>query len=174
MVIDAPPPTAPDEIGPHLTTAATPRVPVAPWERTAPETEPVETEAVSDAGGSDTTTIAWEHVYTTSPPELRRWLDNSKPVAMHQDALMVAVPNNFTRNQLEGRFRPDIEQQLSDYFQRTVQLAVIVDATVTPASATVAAVSTTTHPDSASERAATTSIIRMLKPPTANRGRMLA
>ena len=73
---------------------------------------------MSDAGGSDTTTIAWEHVYTTSPPELRRWLDNSKPVAMHQDALMVAVPNNFTRNQLEGRFRPDIEQQLSDYFQR--------------------------------------------------------
>ncbi|HEU4545241.1 MAG TPA: chromosomal replication initiator protein DnaA [Microlunatus sp.] len=82
--------------------------------------------------GSDTTTIAWEHVYTTSPPELRRWLDNSKPVAMHQDALMVAVPNNFTRNQLEGRFRPDIEQQLSDYFQRSVQLAVIVDATVSP------------------------------------------
>ena len=87
---------------------------------------------MTDASGSDTTTIAWEHVYTTSPPELRRWLDNSKPVAMHQDALMVAVPNNFTRNQLEGRFRPDIEQQLSDYFQRSVQLAVIVDATVSP------------------------------------------
>jgi chromosomal replication initiator protein len=92
----------------------------------------VETEVVTDVSGSDTTTIAWEHVYTTSPPELRRWLDNSKPVAMHQDALMVAVPNNFTRNQLEGRFRPDIEQQLSDYFQRSVQLAVIVDATVSP------------------------------------------
>jgi chromosomal replication initiator protein len=97
-----------------------------------PETEAVETEVVTDVSGSDTTTIAWEHVYTTSPPELRRWLDNSKPVAMHQDALMVAVPNNFTRNQLEGRFRPDIEQQLSDYFQRSVQLAVIVDATVSP------------------------------------------
>ena len=87
---------------------------------------------MSDPVGSDTTTIAWEHVYATSPPELRRWLDNSKPVAMHQDALMVAVPNNFTRNQLEGRFRPDIEQQLSRYFRRTIQLAVIVDATVTP------------------------------------------
>ena len=30
---------------------------------------------MTDASGSDTTTIAWEHVYTTSPPELRRWLD---------------------------------------------------------------------------------------------------
>ena len=70
------------------------------------KTQPVENVAVTDASGSDTK-IAWEHVYTTSPPELRRWLDNSKPVAMHQDALMVAVPNNFTRNQLEGRFRPE-------------------------------------------------------------------
>ncbi len=92
---------------------------------------------MTDVSASDTTTIAWEHVYATSAPELRRWLDNSKPVAMHQDALMVAVPNNFTRNQLEGRFRPDIEQQLSDYFQRTVQLAVIVDSTVTPEPARV-------------------------------------
>ena len=86
---------------------------------------------MTDVSGSDTT-LAWEHVHATSPPELRRWLDNSKPVAMHQDALMVAVPNNFTRNQLEGRFRPDIEAQLSNYFQRSVQLAVIVDATVAP------------------------------------------
>ena len=46
-----------------------------------PETEAVETEVVTDVSGSDTTTIAWEHVYTTSPPELRRWLDNSKPAA---------------------------------------------------------------------------------------------
>ncbi|MDN5803137.1 MAG: chromosomal replication initiator protein DnaA [Microlunatus sp.] len=46
---------------------------------------------------------------------------------MHQDALMVAVPNNFTRNQLENRFRDSIELQLSQYFQRAVQLAVIVD-----------------------------------------------
>ncbi len=119
-------------IGSPLTTAVAPGVRSDPVDVPRPETEAVETQVVTDASGSDTTTIAWEHVYTTSPPELRRWLDNSKPVAMHQDALMVAVPNNFTRNQLEGRFRPDIEQQLSDYFQRSVQLAVIVDATVSP------------------------------------------
>ena len=123
---------APMAIGSPLTTAVAPGVRSDPVDVPRPETEAVETQVVTDASGSDTTTIAWEHVYTTSPPELRRWLDNSKPVAMHQDALMVAVPNNFTRNQLEGRFRPDIEQQLSDYFQRSVQLAVIVDATVSP------------------------------------------
>ena len=105
--------------------------PDPPTPRPTAKTEPVENEAVTDVSGSDTK-LAWEHVHATSPPELRRWLDNSKPVAMHQDALMVAVPNNFTRNQLEGRFRPDIEAQLSNYFQRSVQLAVIVDATITP------------------------------------------
>jgi chromosomal replication initiator protein len=45
---------------------------------------------------------------------------------------MAAVPNNFTRNLLEGRFRSEIEQALAGFFGRTVQLAVIVDETLTP------------------------------------------
>jgi chromosomal replication initiator protein len=80
-----------------------------------------------DSAATDATLLAWEHLYTASTPELRRWLSNGKPVALHQDALMVAVPNNFTRNQLEGRFREDIEAMLTAYFQRPVQFAVIVD-----------------------------------------------
>ena len=47
--------------------------------------------------------------------------------------LMVAVPNIFTRNQLENRFRPDIESLLSGYFGRNIQLAVIVDESLKPA-----------------------------------------
>ena len=46
--------------------------------------------------------------------------------------LMVAVPNIFTRNQLENRFRPDIERLLSGYFGRNIQLAVIVDESLKP------------------------------------------
>ena len=42
---------------------------------------------------------------------------------------MVAVPNNFTRNQLEVRFRTAIESALAAFFGRSVQLAVIVDET---------------------------------------------
>ena len=84
--------------------------------------------------GSDTDTskLAWEHVYSASPPELRRWLDSARPLALHQDALMLAVPNTFTRNQLEGRFRQGIEQELTTYFRRSMQLAVIVDEQLTP------------------------------------------
>jgi chromosomal replication initiator protein len=79
---------------------------------------------------SDSTLLAWEHLYSAAAPELRRWLNTGKPVALHQDALMVAVPNNFTRNQLEGRFREDIEAMLTAFFQRPVQFAVIVDDTL--------------------------------------------
>ncbi len=50
---------------------------------------------------------------------------------------MLAVPNTFTRNQLEGRFRQAIEQELSGYFRRSMQLAVIVDEALTPGLAAV-------------------------------------
>src|SRR3712207_5731681 len=41
--------------------------------------------------------------------------------------MMVAVPNIFTRNQLEVRFRTDIEATLAEFFERKVHLAVLVD-----------------------------------------------
>ena len=71
--------------------------------------------------------LAWDHLRASSPPELRRWLNSGKPVALHADLMMVAVPNIFTRNQLEVRFRPDIEQILAGFFGRSVHLAVLVD-----------------------------------------------
>ena len=88
-------------------------------------TEPSESAAES-------TSLAWEHLYSSSPPGLRRWLTTGQPVALHQDMLMVAVPNIFTRNQLEVRFRTDIESLLSGFFGRTIQLAVIVDESLKP------------------------------------------
>jgi len=76
---------------------------------------------------------AWEHLCSAAPPELRRWLATGKPVALHADLLMVAVSSNFTRNQLEGRFRRMIESDLTAFFSRPVQLAVVVDETLVPA-----------------------------------------
>jgi chromosomal replication initiator protein len=82
---------------------------------------------------AESTSLAWDHLYSSSSPGLRRWLTTGHPVALHQDMLMVAVPNIFTRNQLENRFRPDIENLLSEYFGRNIQLAVIVDESLKPA-----------------------------------------
>jgi chromosomal replication initiator protein len=82
---------------------------------------------------AESTQLAWEHLHSAAPPELRRWLETGKAVALHQDLLMVAVPSNFTRNLLEGRFRGLIETELAAFFSRPIQLAVIVDDSLTPA-----------------------------------------
>jgi len=82
---------------------------------------------------AEPTSLAWQHLHASAPPEMRRWLETGRPVALHQDLLMVAVPNNFTRNLLEGRFRGVIESELSTFFGRPVQVAVKVDETLTPA-----------------------------------------
>lgn len=63
-------------------------------------------------GAAESTQLAWEHLYSSAPPELRRWLGTGKAVALHQDLLMVAVSSNFTRNLLESRFRDPIEAEL--------------------------------------------------------------
>jgi chromosomal replication initiator protein len=86
----------------------------------------------SSEGAAESTRLAWDHLYSSASPGLRRWLTTGQPVALHHDMLMVAVPNIFTRNQLENRFRPDIERLLSGFFGRNIQLAVIVDESLKP------------------------------------------
>jgi chromosomal replication initiator protein len=86
----------------------------------------------SSEGAAESTSLAWDHLYSSASPGLRRWLTTGQPVALHHDMLMVAVPNIFTRNQLENRFRSDIERLLSGFFGRAIQLAVIVDESLKP------------------------------------------
>ena len=70
---------------------------------------------------------AWDHLLSGCPREVRHWLAVAQPVAIHGDVLMVAVPNNFTRHQLENRHREELQALLSEYASRPMQLAVIVD-----------------------------------------------
>jgi chromosomal replication initiation ATPase DnaA len=98
---------------------------------------------------AESTSLAWDHLYASSSPGLRRWLTTGQPVALHQDMLMVAVPNIFTRNQLENRFRSDIESLLSGYFGRAIQLAVIVDESLKPADEDLVMRCLTRHPSQA-------------------------
>jgi chromosomal replication initiator protein len=83
---------------------------------------------VSDSQSAVSSTLqAWEHVHGGSPPELRKWLRSSKPLTLHHDAFMVAVPSTFARNQLEGKFRDAIEAILAEFFDQSVRLLVTVD-----------------------------------------------
>ena len=73
---------------------------------------------------------AWTHVWTSSDAVTRGWLQGMRPVALHDSLVILAVPNEFTRDRVESRLRPAIEQQLSDFYSRPIRLAIDVDPSV--------------------------------------------
>ncbi|MEV6284567.1 chromosomal replication initiator protein DnaA [Kribbella sp. NPDC051770] len=75
---------------------------------------------------------AWTRVLAGLPPNQRAWLTNSRPVTLHESTAIVAVPDDFTRGQLETRLRPDLERILSESFGRDIRIAVTVDPSLDP------------------------------------------
>src|SRR3954452_20081666 len=64
------------------------------------------------------------------PASHRAWLSASQPVTLHENTAIVAVPDDFTRSQLETRLRPRLEDALSRSLGQPVRLAVTVDPTL--------------------------------------------
>ncbi|MGW7681370.1 chromosomal replication initiator protein DnaA [Kribbella sp. NPDC054772] len=75
---------------------------------------------------------AWSRVLGGLPPNQRAWLTNSRPVTLHESTAIVAVPDDFTRGQLETRLRPDLERILTESFGRDIRIAVTVDPSLDP------------------------------------------
>jgi chromosomal replication initiator protein len=71
---------------------------------------------------------AWRQVVNDLQPNQRAWLRASKPVTLHENTAIIAVPNDFTRVQLEGRLRGQLEDALTVSFAREIRIAVTVDA----------------------------------------------
>ncbi|WP_224766277.1 chromosomal replication initiator protein DnaA [Nocardioides campestrisoli] len=69
----------------------------------------------------------WRSVVEQLQPNQRAWLRASEPVTLHESTAIVAVPNDFTRGQLEGRLRAQLEDALSVRFQREIRIAVTVN-----------------------------------------------
>ncbi|GAA3569601.1 chromosomal replication initiator protein DnaA [Kribbella ginsengisoli] len=76
--------------------------------------------------------VAWTRVLAGLPPNQRAWLTNSRPVTLHESTAIVAVPDDFTRGQLETRLRPDLERILTESFGRDIRIAVTVDPSLDP------------------------------------------
>ena len=70
---------------------------------------------------------AWSFVRTASDAVTRGWLQSTRPVTIHDSLVILAVPNDFTRERVESRLRASIEAQLSDYYARPIRLAIDVD-----------------------------------------------
>lgn len=119
-VQQVPQPPAPQAAAPHppQQPAPTPQSPAAP--------APQQAAPATDLGE------AWTRVLAGLPPNQRAWLTNSRPVTLHESTAIVAVPDDFTRGQLETRLRPDLERILSESFGRDIRIAVTVDPSLDP------------------------------------------
>ena len=69
----------------------------------------------------------WSALVEDLPPNQRAWLAASRPVTLHESTAIIAVADDFTRNQLEGRLRTRLEDALGASFDRQVRIAVTVD-----------------------------------------------
>jgi chromosomal replication initiator protein len=74
---------------------------------------------------------AWTALVDHLPPSQRAWLSASQPVTLHENTAIVAVPDDFTRNQLEVRLRPTLEAGLTEALGRDVRIAVTIDPALT-------------------------------------------
>jgi chromosomal replication initiator protein len=76
---------------------------------------------------------AWRQVVDDLQPHQRAWLTASEPVTLHESTAIVAVPNDFTRGQLEGRLRTRLEDSLAVAFGGPIRLALTVNPDLVPA-----------------------------------------
>ena len=91
---------------------------------TCHEAEPTPGRRSRRGAGTPTSTSAWRSVVDDLQPNQRAWLRASEPVTLHESTAIIAVPNDFTRSQLEGRLRAQLEDALTESFGREIRLAV--------------------------------------------------
>ncbi len=78
-------------------------------------------------GPSVSLDTVWRQLVEDLPPSQRAWLAASAPVTLHEHTAIIAVADDFTRNQLEGRLRTRLEDALGHAFRRQIRIAVTVD-----------------------------------------------
>ncbi len=74
----------------------------------------------------------WEEVVNAADIPTRAWLRRTKPLAMHGTTLMLAVPDETTRERVESKLRSEIERRLSDQAGQATHLAVMIDSALVP------------------------------------------
>ncbi len=72
-------------------------------------------------------TAAWKQVINQADGPSKVWLKSARPRTVHESTVLIAVPNEYTRERIESKQRSVIEQALSDAFNRSMRLAVTVE-----------------------------------------------
>ncbi len=72
-------------------------------------------------------TDAWRAVLENVQPNQRAWLSHCDPVTVHDDLAIIAVPDEFTRTQVEGRLRSELEGAVSAVYGREIRLGTTIN-----------------------------------------------
>lgn len=75
---------------------------------------------------SDALANAWQQVLSKADATSRAWLKSSQPMTVHESIVLIAVPSDYARSRIEAHQRSEIEQALSDAFNRSMQLVITV------------------------------------------------
>jgi chromosomal replication initiator protein len=96
---------------------------------------------------------AWQRVIDELQPNQQAWVRASEPVTLHGNTAIIAVPDDFTRTQLEGRLRGQLEDALTESFGHEIRLAVTVNPALgePPSQAPLVSESTSQHVDMSTE-----------------------
>jgi chromosomal replication initiator protein len=74
--------------------------------------------------------VMWEKVVSDLGDELsqqhRAWVNLTRPLGLVEDTALLAAPNEFAKDVLEDRLRPQISQALSAAYGREIRVAVTV------------------------------------------------
>jgi chromosomal replication initiation ATPase DnaA len=77
----------------------------------------------------------WTAVIAELDGPSRAIVSSCVPLTMHESTLMIAAPNEFTRDRLENRLRGRIEAALSDALGEPAHIGVTIDQSCTRATA---------------------------------------
>ena len=69
----------------------------------------------------------WDEVIASADAPTKAWLRRTRPLDMHGSTLMLAVGDETTRERIETRLRPQIEERLSDICGQSTHLAVMIN-----------------------------------------------
>ncbi|CEG88141.1 Chromosomal replication initiator protein [Propionibacterium freudenreichii] len=85
------------------------------------------TRARDSAQGAPDLPDAWKHVLSDFGGRDKAYLRGAKALTVHESTVMIAVPNDYTRENIESKLRDTIESRLSDVYHREMRLAITVE-----------------------------------------------
>jgi chromosomal replication initiator protein len=68
----------------------------------------------------------------TLSPQQKAFVSLTRPLGLVEDTVLIAAPNEFTKDVLETRLRPLVSSALSQIVGREIRLAVTVDPSIAP------------------------------------------